>query len=103
MNMEVLPSKKALLFNNEKLVRILLVISLVILISLIGSYAFFLKNNVIPELAQNEGVQSQSQQPQRLGEIFVKTIGSKYNTVTSKPTNGWFTTGQDADIMLSGV
>lgn len=32
----------------------------------------------------------------------VKATGSKYKTVQTKPT-GWFTTGQDADIMLSGI
>lgn len=36
------------------------------------------------------------------GEITVKATGSHYKTVSSKPT-GWFSSGQDADIMLSGI
>jgi len=45
------------------------------------------------------------QQPQPSGTIeaiSVESTGSQYKTVSSKPT-GWFTTGQDADIMLSGI
>src|SRR3989344_4119582 len=46
----------------------------------------------------------QTQQPvqQSAREISVKSLDSTYKTVTSKP-QGWFKTGQDADIMLSGV
>ncbi len=36
-------------------------------------------------------------------EISVKATGAKYKTVSSKPTSGWFKTGQDADILLSGI
>ena len=36
-------------------------------------------------------------------ETSVKDAGTKYKTVSTKPTSGWFTTGQDADIMLSGI
>lgn len=35
-------------------------------------------------------------------EVSVKTTGARYKTVSSKPT-GWFTTGQGADILLSGI
>lgn len=36
-------------------------------------------------------------------EILVKATGAKYKTVSAKPTSGWFKTGQDADLMLSGI
>lgn len=41
-----------------------------------------------------------TQQPEKT--ITVKSVNSKYKNVSSKPT-GWFTTGQDADILLSGI
>ena len=37
-----------------------------------------------------------------VGGITVKSTGSKYKTTSSKPS-GWFQTGQDADILLSGI
>ncbi len=40
------------------------------------------------------------QQPQQ--PVSVKMTGAKYESVASKPS-GWFKTGQDAEIMLSGV
>ena len=38
----------------------------------------------------------------RQDEITVNFTGSTYKSVTEKPS-GWFTSGQDADIMLSGI
>lgn len=35
--------------------------------------------------------------------ISVKATGAKYKAVSSKPASGWFKTGQDADILLSGI
>ncbi|MBI3103559.1 hypothetical protein HYZ05_01335 [Candidatus Daviesbacteria bacterium] len=35
-------------------------------------------------------------------EVAVKNINSKYKIVTSKPS-GWFISGQEADILLSGI
>ncbi len=61
-----------------------------------------------PQVTQQ---QSQAQQPiQQTSkedsllpeEISVIPVDSKYKTVTSKP-GGWFKTGQEADIMLSGM
>jgi len=40
-------------------------------------------------------------QPQ-IQEISVKTTGSNYKTVSTSKPSGWFKTGQEADIMLSG-
>ncbi|HCE31106.1 hypothetical protein A2778_00275 [Candidatus Daviesbacteria bacterium RIFCSPHIGHO2_01_FULL_40_24] len=91
------------LLENAKLVKISLAVSLVVLILLTGGVVLYLKNNVVPELAQNSRGEPQFQQAKRPGEINVKATGSKYKTVSQKPTNGWFKTGQDADIMLSGV
>lgn len=45
----------------------------------------------------------QFQQPPRLDKFFVKITGAKYKTVSTKPTAGWFKTGQNADITLSSV
>ncbi len=51
---------------------------------------------------------SQIQQPQQQGfqpppeEFSVTAVNSKYRIATSTPT-GWFTTGQNADIMLAGI
>lgn len=55
-----------------------------------------------PQLPQPQQTQQQFQQPRQEG-ISVKSTGTKYKTVTTKPTTGWFKTGQDADIMLSGI
>jgi len=33
--------------------------------------------------------------------VEVIETGSSYQTVESKPTSGWFTSGQDADIVLN--
>ncbi len=40
--------------------------------------------------------------PQQSESISVQKINSTYKIATSKPS-GWFKTGQDADIMLSGI
>jgi len=37
------------------------------------------------------------------GSVSIEATGSKYKTVMQKPTSGWFQTGQDADLMLSGI
>ncbi|MDZ4209875.1 MAG: DUF5667 domain-containing protein, partial [Candidatus Curtissbacteria bacterium] len=70
-----------------------------------------------PQQQEQQGQQEQSYQMQQLQqqpqqpsdgsqqeEISVKTINSTYKIVssTSKPS-GWFQTGQDADLMLSGI
>jgi len=55
---------------------------------------------------QSPGQQTQGQatgQNTQPSSISVKATGAKYKTVSSKPTSGWFQTGQDADIMLSGI
>ncbi len=51
--------------------------------------------------------QQQVQQPIQANEISaeaisVKAIDSEYKIITARPA-GWFKTGQDADIMLSGI
>jgi len=52
---------------------------------------------------QRQPMQS-SQQGQTIqpAEITVKSTAAAYKTVSTKPA-GWFATGQDADIMLSGI
>lgn len=52
--------------------------------------------------SQPQQIQQQPQQPPQQG-ISVKFTGAKYKTVSAKPTTGWFKTGQNADIMLSGI
>lgn len=59
----------------------------------------------IQKTQQPQAIQQQAQphQPSQQQEtITVKATDSVYKTVQTKPT-GWFTTGQDADIMLSGI
>ena len=50
-----------------------------------------------PTQGQATGQNTQS------SSISVKATGAKYKTVSAKLTSGWFQTGQDADIMLSGI
>lgn len=35
--------------------------------------------------------------------ITVEFTGARYKSTTAKPTAGWFKTGQDADLLLSGI
>lgn len=53
---------------------------------------------------EKQPIMGQGQIQPQLGEatISVKETGSKYKTTSSKPA-GWFTTGQNADILLSGI
>lgn len=46
--------------------------------------------------------QPQENQPPTEGEITIQSINSTYR-IASGGTSGWFHTGQDADIMLSGI
>jgi len=96
--------KAGLLLENHKLTKIFLALSLVILVLLISSFVIYLKQNLESDLTQTKEDQLQFQETGKTGEISVKATGAKYKTVTSKsPAGGWFTTGQDADIMLSGI
>ena len=52
--------------------------------------------------AQEQQILPQEQQAPSEKEISVKALQSSYKIISSKPS-GWFKTGQDADIMLSGV
>lgn len=52
--------------------------------------------------AQPQQQQQTQQQALRQQVISVEATGAAYKTVSGKPT-GWFTTGQDADIMLAGI
>ncbi len=75
---------------------------------------FEMKDGICPEDCKGvEGWQEKAQQqpgqpimPEQQGPpervLSVKALQSSYKTVTAKPS-GWFKTGQDADIMLSGV
>lgn len=45
---------------------------------------------------------TQQGQTTRSNEVTVEFTNATYNAVSSKPS-GWFATGQDADIMLSGI
>jgi len=59
----------------------------------------------LPESCKNwfsvERMMSVQQDPSEK-EMSVKALQSSYKTITAKPS-GWFKTGQDADIMLSGA
>jgi len=54
----------------------------------------------LPESCKNWFSSQQNQQ--QTGGISVEAVGSTYRTASSKPA-GWFTTGQNADILLSGI
>jgi hypothetical protein len=52
----------------------------------------------------SEPQQSRPDKQAGSSNIAVKTTGAKYKTVFSKPDpSGWFTTGQNADIVLSAI
>lgn len=72
----------------------IIIITIIVLI-VVGAGAFILGKGGIslPKVSQ-ENVQDSSS--------GVVATGSKYKTVSKKPT-GWFTSGQAADIMLSGA
>ncbi len=55
-----------------------------------------------PQQIQEIDIADKLQQEQQKNIISVSAISSQYKTTTTKPT-GWFKTGQDADIMLSGI
>lgn len=72
-----------------------------------------LKEGLCAEDCKNvEGWQGKEQQqgqpimPEQQGTskkgISVEALQSSYKIITAKPS-GWFTTGQDADMMLSGI
>lgn len=83
---------------------------IVIAIATIGIIVF----TQIPKFQQDTPSQEQSQPPQgntqppqheqtnQQSGITVKFTGANYKTVSTKPT-GWFATGQDADVLLSGI
>lgn len=105
---------------------VLLVIIIGVLIAVSGGFLVFRENKApisqktTPQEKENEAPsfqeqQSRSQQPQfqpsQSNKISVKSTDAKYKSVSTKPAadpNGavgasWFKTGQDADIMLSGI
>ncbi len=55
-----------------------------------------------PQAPQQAQPQQTAQPALQSNEVSARQTGAKYKTVSTKPT-GWFTTGQDADIMLSGI
>lgn len=67
------------------------------------------KAPITPPQQQQSQTQDPSQQNQQqlhrpigmTGETVIKTTGATYKTVSAKPS-GWFETGQEANIMLSG-
>lgn len=77
---------------------ILVVLGIVIYAGLVvGAYYFGKSKRSSSNLTTKPNDGSHSQ------ELSVKATGAKYKTVSAKPTSGWFQTGQDADIMLSGI
>ena len=46
---------------------------------------------------------SQGSELSQREEIAVMSTGASYKAVARKPLSGWFQTGQDADLMLSGI
>ena len=61
------------------------------------------KGSVTP-IGGTEFGSPQQQPPKALAsEVKVTATGATYKSVTAKPLSGWFRTGQDADIMLSGI
>jgi len=71
------------------------VISAVAIIALTSIAIFFISTTSLSNYFRSVKTSSTSIQP------AAEFTDSKYKTVSSKP-NGWFTTGQEADIMLSG-
>ena len=79
--------------RNKGFTQIVLLVIVVIALVTGGVFLYQQKsgsNNLPPQSDQSQSSET------------VKSTGSKYKTVSQKPT-GWFITGQDADIMLSGV
>jgi len=58
--------------------------------------------NALPPHPQQEMQTPNQQGLEPTQTISVKNVDSKYKIASAKPT-GWFKTGQDADIMLSGI
>ena len=69
------------------------------LVFVIGVVVYFSTKNQVTQ--QSGSIQNQNISQNQ--EILVKSTGAKYKTISSRPTSGWFQTGQDADIMLSGI
>ena len=75
----------------------------IIVVCLIGAVVLMSILTVIMMITSGSGesVVDKEASP-RQDEITVNFTGSTYKSVTEKPS-GWFTSGQDADIMLSGI
>jgi len=90
--------------SNKGIVSLIAIIIIAAVVIIGGGVAYYFTKKIQPA---EPGQQSQPQQPSNqvpVGEekITVKSTGSKYKTTSSKPS-GWFETGQDADLMLSGI
>jgi len=93
---------------DEKGITISLAIAIVVVIVVAGAGAYFLLMGMeAPEEGEESGEENQeypqeNQPPVQEGDITVEFIDSTYE-VAPGGTSGWFHTGQDADIMLSGI
>lgn len=76
--------------------RLLIFILLTGIVIISVAFGFYFLKQPVPS-------QVPSQQPNQQQEtVTIETTDSEYKSTSTKPT-GWFTTGQDADIMLSGI
>jgi hypothetical protein len=80
------------------------IIFVVLAIIVVGALIVIFLMNGSKNQNNNQNLnQTQPRAPsQQSNEITVTSTNSIYKTVSTKPT-GWFTTGQDADILLSGI
>ncbi len=101
--------------KNKKIPFQIIVIAIVASV-VVGGFLIYQKQPTIspaespsPQVESPSEQTGQSNQPRQQSfqqpptELSITTVDSTYKTVTSKPATGWFSTGQDADIMLAGV
>jgi len=87
--------------------KIVFVSGILLIVGFLVAGFFILRAGVFTETSRGNtsDVSGTPVEPEALqfGEITVTATGANYKTVREKPMKGWFKTGQDADIMLSGI
>src|SRR3989344_6290528 len=87
--------------------KIVFVSGILLIVGFLVAGFFFWRAGVFTETSggNTSDVSGTPVEPEALqfGEITVTATGANYKTVREKPMKGWFKTGQDADIMLSGI
>lgn len=86
--------------QNNRGFSIILVILIIVGLVILGKVAYEFYKGFVSHSGDNFPIPFQSTPAS--GELSVKATGAKYKTVSQKPS-GWFTSGQEADILLSGI